>query len=194
MTQKFSWLIFYIIVFSTASACLMFIPYPITKVLDDGNYSHHLSLSREYKGYHDQYVEFPWRSYNQEFFLNISLPYGNISIPHGRISLQIMDRNDLNSFHYGWPYDPYVPYLEVINTTGFTINLQIHPPFEGKMVIWFYTDDVDDIAEEDIIFYSEIKVTYIRYATSYSFFFLGIAVLLISYYGHRRYKWWRNKY
>ncbi len=194
MPQKFSWLIFYIIISSTASVCQLFIPYPITKVVDDGNDNHHLSMSREYKGYHDQYIEFPWRSYNQEFFLNISLPHGNISLPHGKISLQIMDRNDLNSFLYGWPYDPYVPYLEVINTTGFIMNLQITPRFEGEMVIWFYYDDPDDIAEEDIIFYSEIEVRYLRYASSYGLFFLGIAVILIFYYGYHRYKWWRNKY
>ncbi len=193
MPRKFPWLIFYIIVCSTASVCLLYIPYPITKVLDDGAYSHHLSMSREYKGVHSLYIEFPWRSYNQEFFLNISLPHGNISLPHGKISLQIMDRNDLNSFKYGWPYDPYVPYLEVINTTGFTMNLQISPRFQGKMVIWFYLDDPHDIDEEDIIFYSEIKVRYLRYASSYGLFFLGVAVILISCYGYRRYKW-RNKY
>ncbi|MFW9881370.1 MAG: hypothetical protein ACFFG0_50545 [Candidatus Thorarchaeota archaeon] len=194
MPSKFPWFIFYIIIFSTASASLLFIPYPITKVLDKGHDSHRLSKSREYKGYYDQYVEFPWRSYNQEIFLNISLPYGNISLPHGKISLQIMDRNDLNSFLYGWPYEPYVSYLEVINTTGFTKNLQIHPPFEGKMVIWFYTDDVDDVAEEDIIFYCVIKVNYLRYASSYGFVFLGVTVILIFSYCYRRYKWWRNKY
>ena len=193
MPRKFPWLIFYIIVFSTASVCLLFIPYPITTVLDDGNSSHSLSRSG-YKGYHDQYIEFPWRSHTQKFFLNISLPQGNISLPYGKISLQIMDRNDLNSFHYGWPYDPYVPYLEVINTTGFTMNLQISPRFEGKMVIWFYYDDPHDIDEGDIIFYSEIKVSYIRYASSYGFVFLGVAVILIFYYGYSRYKWWRNKF
>ena len=194
MPRKFPWLIFYIIVFSTASACLLFIPYPITKVLDDGNDNHHISTSREYKGYYDKYVEFPWRSFNQEIFLNISLPYGNISLPHGKISIQIMDRNDLNSFLYGWPHDPYVPYLEVINTTGFTMNIQIHPPLEGIMVIWFYYDDADDIDEEDIIFYSKIKVSYHRYASSYGFVFLGITVILIFSYGYRRYKWGRGKY
>ena len=184
MPRKFPWLIFYIIVFSIASVCLLFIPYPITKVLDDGNNSHTLSRS---KSYHEQNIEFPWRSYNQEIFLNISLP-------HGKISLQIMDRNDLNSFKYGWPYDPYIPYLEVINTTGFTMNLQISPQFQGKMVIWFYLDDQDDVAEGDIIFYSEMEVSYLRHASSYGLFFLGVAATLISYYGYRRYKWWRNKY
>ncbi len=191
MTRKFPWLIFYIIVCSTASICLLFIPYPITKVLDDGNYSHTIS---KYKGYHNIYVEFPWRSYNQEFFLNISLPYGNISLPHGKISLQIFDINDLSSFFNEDLWGPYVRYLEVINTTGFTMNLQISPRFQGKMVIRFYADSGDDVAEEDIIFYSEIKVSYLRYASSYGFVFLGIAVILISYYGYSRYRWWRNKY
>ncbi len=124
------------------------------------------------------------KSYNQEFFLNISLPHGNIS-------LQIMDRNNLNSFYYGWPYDPY---LEVINTTGFTMNIQISPRFQGKMVIKFYTDAVDDVGEGDIILYIEIEVSYLRYASSYGLIFLGIGVILISYYGYSRYKWWRSKY
>lgn len=74
------------------------------------------------------------------------------------------------------------------------MNLQISPRFQGKMVIRFYADSGDDVAEGDIIFYSEIKVSYIRYASSYGFVFLGVAVMLISYYGYRRYKWWRNKY
>jgi len=193
MPRKFPWLIFYIIVFSTASACLLFIPYPITKVVDDGNDCHKFSLSL-YKGAHNEYVEFPWRSYNQEFFLNISLPYGNISLPHGKISVQIFDINDLNSFFNEDRYGPYVRYLEAINTTGFTMNLQISPRFQGIMVIRFYADSPDDVAEEDIIFYSEIEVSYLRYASSYGFIFLGIAVILISYYGYRRYKWRRSKF
>ncbi len=184
MSRKFPWLIFYIIVFSTASACLLFIPYPITKVLDNGNYSHTLSI---YEGVHNQYVEFPWRSYNQEFFLNISLP-------HEKITIRIFDINDLNSFYYEDPDDPFVPYLEVINTTGFIMNLQISPRFEGKMVIRFNPDSFEDVVEEDIIFYSEIKVRYFQYASSYGFFFLSVVGILISYYSYHRYKWWRGKY
>ena len=191
MPRKFPWLIFYIIVFSTASVCLLFIPYPITKVIDDGNDSHTLSISG-YKSAHNEYVEFPWRSHTQEIFLNISLPHGNMSLPHGKISVQIFERNDLNSFFHEERYGPYRRYLEVINTTGFTMNLQISPRFQGKMVIRFYLDDEDDIAEEDLIFYSEIKVSYLRYASSYGLFFLGVAVILISYYGYSRYKWWRS--
>ena len=43
--------------------------------------------------------------------------------------------------------------------------------------------------EEDFLLYSKITVYYLRYASNYGFLFLGVAVILISSYGYRRYKW-----
>jgi len=40
-----------------------------------------------------------------------------------------------------------------------------------------------------ILLYSGITVYYLRYASSYGLVFLGVAVILISSYGYRRYRW-----
>ena len=182
MPRKFSWLVFFIILFSSASICLLFIPYQIKKSIDPGYPMLRHGVSN-YAPYYLQDVEFPWRSHTQEIFLNIS-------VTQGTISLQIMNGKE---YTYHLKGEPFQPYWEVRNTTGFTTNIQMSPPFQGNIFMLFYFEE-NFIAEEDfIMFYSEIKVSYIRYASSYGLFFLGVAVLLISYYGYRRYKW-RSKY
>ncbi len=171
MPRKFSWFIFFIIVSSTASAGLLFIPYPETKILDSGYPDGH-SLS-QFNSYYAERVEFPWRSHTQEIDLNIS-------VKRGTISLQILDSKEFNLYLNG---DPYVPYWEVENITRFTTTVQITPPFQSNIVLLFYAE------EETILYYSELKVRYIRYASSYGLFFFAVAIILISYYGYRRYKW-----
>ena len=181
MPRKFSWFIFFIILFSTASVCLLFIPYPETKTLDRGYpVGHGLS---SHNSYYIDWFEFPWRSYTQEIFLNIS-------VERGSISLQILKRKGFNCYLKG---EPYIPYWEVENITEFTTTIQISPPFQGKIFILFYAEEYPVTEEDDILYYSEIIINYIRYASSYGLFFLGVAVILISSYGYRRYKW-RSKY
>lgn len=167
--RKFSWIIFFIILVSTASVCLLFIPYPETKVIESGI---HAGLSSD-NPYTIRPVEFPWRSHSQEIFLNVTVTEGNIS-------LQIIDTNAGMDFLSGRPY---VPYWEIINTTGFTANIQISPPAKGLRHILIYAED------DAWFFIREIKISYLNYASSYGFFFLGVAVILISFYGYRRYKW-----
>jgi len=106
----------------------------------------------------------------------------NLSLTQGNITLKIIDRYVRVYHSFGENEEPY---YEVISTIGFTTTIKLTPPFqEGSILI---------SAEENTYFYGEIKVSYLRYASSYGFFFLGLAVLLISYYGYRKYKW-RNKY
>ena len=160
------WLIFFIISCSTASLCLLFIPYPETQVITNPTY---------YSGGGGMWedgkeVEFPWRSYNKEIFLNVSLTQGTIN-------LQIFDNRYNNEEGLYW---------EILNTTGFTTTIQISPPIKGYLYIYYDLQNVSDIFND---IYSEVKVSYLRYASSYGFVFLGIAVILISYYGYRRYKW-----
>ncbi len=177
MPRKFSWFIFFIILSSISSVCLLFIPYPETKTLDPGYpyIGHGLSSHNSY--YIDRF-EFPWRSHTQEIFLNIS-------VEQGTISLQILKRKDFNCYLKG---EPYIPYWEVENITEFTTTIQISPPFQGNIFILFYAEEFP-VAEEDyILYYSEIIVSYIRYASSYGLVFLGVAIILISSYGYRRYK------
>jgi len=177
MPRKFSWFIFFIILSSTASAGLLFIPYPETKALDSGyTVGHGLS---QFHSYYTLLVEFPWRSYTQEIFLNIS-------VEQGTISLQLIDNKEFNRYLNG---EPYIPYWGVENITEFTVIIHISPPFQSNIVILFYAEEYPVAEEDTILYYSELKVSYIRYASSYGLFFFGVAVILISYYGYRRYKW-----
>ncbi len=163
MPRKFPWFLFFIILFSTSSICLLFIPYQETRNLDQG-------ISMDY------YIDFPWRSFNQEI-------YFNISIFNGTSSIQIIDGYALRPFFTGEPYDTY---WEVENITAFESTIQITPSFQGYLFIFVL---VDAFAGEEASLYGEITVYYWRYASSYGLVFLGVAVILISYYGYRRYKW-----
>ncbi len=179
MPRKFSWFIFFIIVSSTASAGLLFIPHPETKVLDSGyptGMGHGLSQSNSY---YREIIETPWRSHTQEIDLNIY-------VERGTISIQILDNIAFKFYLNG---DPYAYYWEVENITTFTTSIQITPPFQSNIVLLFYAEEYPLVEEDGILYWSELKVSYIRYASSYGLFFLGVAVILISYYGYRRYKW-----
>ncbi|HDZ18639.1 hypothetical protein LCGC14_1908130 [marine sediment metagenome] len=179
MPRKFSWFIFFIIVSSTASAGLLFIPYSVTKVIDWGyptGSGHGLS---QFNSYYTQPVEFPWRSHTQEIFLNIS-------VERGTISIQMLGVKEFKFYLNG---DPYAYYWEVENITTFTTSIQITPPFQSNIVLLFYAEEYPLVEEDGILYWSELKVSYIRYASSYGLFFFGVAVILISSYGYRRYKW-----
>ncbi len=174
MHRKFSWLFFFIILFSTASLCILFIPYPETQVM----HNPYPGQEEEYWGFSSGIgVEFPWRSYNKKMFLNVSLTQGTIN-------LQIFDR-------YVYREEFYIPYWEILNTTGFTTTIKLSLPIKEYLYIRFDPQNVSDIFND---IYSEIKISYLRYASNYGFFFLGLAFILISYYGYRRYTWRRCKY
>ena len=176
MYQKYLRTIFFIILFSIASVCIISIPYLETKTLDQGSLTNGSNLSK-FKPFQEETIEFPWRSYNQEIFINISLN-------RGKISIQLIGKEEFSYFLEG---NPYVPYWEVINTTGLTTNIPISPPIQGYNYILFYAEE-DILVEENIIFYWQLKIKYLRYASSYWLFFLGIAIILISYYSYFRYQ------
>jgi len=177
MSRKFPWFIFFIIFFSTSSICLLFIPYQETRHLDQG-YPIEEHIFSEISFTTINMVEFPWRSFNQEIYLNIS-------VFNATSSLQIIDQFEINSFFTG---EPYVPYWEVDNITVYENTIQITPSFQGYIFILVSGDEIAG-DEVSILLYSEITVHYLRYASSYGFVFLGVAVILISSYGYRRYKW-----
>ncbi len=170
MPRKFPWLIFFIILFSTSSICLLFIPYPETKYLNQGYPKESQNSNTAHL------VEFPWRSFNQKIYLNIS-------VFNGTISLQIIDQSEFISFFAGEPYDPY---WEVNDITVFEETIQLTPSFQGYILVY-----VDKIAGDPgtLLLYSEITMYHLRYASSYGFVFLGVAVILIYSYGYRKYKW-----
>ena len=84
--------------------------------------------------------------------------------------------------------EPYDPYWEVNNITMFENTIQINPSYQGLIFIIVSGDEITG-DEGSILLYSEITLSYFRYTSSYGFFSLGIAVILISSYGYRRYKW-----
>ncbi len=162
MPRKIPWLLFFIALFCTSSICLLFIPYQEARHLNQGSNMH--------------FVVFPWRSFNQEI-------YFNISVFNGTSSLQILDQFEFASFFRG---EPYSYYWEVENITVFESTIQITPSFQGYLFILVL---VDEFAGEEVSVLSEITVYYWRYASNYGFVFLGVAVILIFSYGYRRYKW-----
>ena len=163
------WLIFFIISCSIASLCLLFIPYPETQVINNPT-----NIPGGGKSWMDRIeVGFPWRAYNKEIFLNVSLTQGTIN-------LQIFDNRYNNEEGLYW---------EILNTTGFTTTIQIYPPNKGFLFIYFDPQNGSSIFHD---IYSEIKISYLRYASSYGFVFLGIVVILISHYGYIKYKINRN--
>ena len=172
MHRKFLWLIFFIILCSTASLCILYIPYPETQVKYNPTYSPGGGATWS----DGKEVEFPWRAYNKEMFLNVSLTQGTIDL---RIFDRYVDYDDEGG--------SYIPYWEILNTTGFTTTIRISPPIKGYLYIKFNLQNVSDYFNGQI--YVEIKVRYLRYASSYGFFFLGVAVILISYYIYLRYQY-----
>ena len=172
INRKTLWILFFIILFSSISIFLLFIPYLETKVISKGGTSdirYNLSSDNPYKVFP---VEFPWRSHSQKIILNVTVTEGNIS-------LYILDTNAIENFISG---QPYIPYLEINNSTGCARNIQISPPAYGPRYILIY-------AENNACFTIELRVSYLNYTSSYGFFFLGIAVILFFYFVYQRYIW-----
>ncbi len=173
MNRKFSWLIFFITLFSTVSLCILIIPYPETQVM----YNPYELPESGYSSFSSGIsFELPWRSFNKELFLNVSLTQGTIN-------LTIFERDVYRT-------ENYIPYWEILNTTGFTTTIKLSPPIKEYLLIRYDHQNITDVFND---IYSEVRVSYLRYASNYGFFFLGLAVVLISYYGYRKYKW-SNKY
>jgi len=177
MPRKFPWLIFFIILFTTSSICLLFIPYQETRHLDQGYpIEEHKYRNIGFTKFDD--IVFPWRSFNQEIHFNITAF-------NATVSLQIIYIFDMGSFILGKPYDPY---WEVNNISIFESSVQINPSYQGFLYIIISGEEIAN-NEALILLYSEITVTYLRYASNYGFVFLSIAIILISSYGYRRYRW-----
>ncbi|MFX1501953.1 MAG: hypothetical protein ACFFDH_13400 [Promethearchaeota archaeon] len=159
--RAFPWIKFFIILFSTISVCLLFIPYSESKVIGDSLTSSNTII----------YLEYPWRSFSQEIFLNATVTEGNIT-------LQIIDTEALINLIRD---QTYVPYWEITNVTDLITNIEISPPDYYPMYILVS-------AEGEFSFSLEIEVSYLNYASNYGFFFLGVAIILISFYLFCRYK------
>ena len=122
MPRKFPWLIFFIISFSTSSLGLLFIPYQEIRHLDPGYpiEEHNFSLNSNTINM----VVFPWRSFNQEIYLNIS-------VFNATSSIQIIDQFEFASYYRGESYDTY---WGVNNLTVYENTIQITPSSQGYIL------------------------------------------------------------
>jgi len=171
MKLKFSWLLFFIILFGMSAVSLMLIPFPINEEVNSYEYR---TISKG--DYNFQSLWFPSGSFNQKLYLNITLI-------EGKLTIRLLDDEQDYNFWMGLSY---TPYWEVINITDVLTTIQINPPFQFSGRLMFY-------GEEDSIYQEEIYVSYFRYYTSYAVVFLGIAILLISYYFYRKYKIFKSR-
>ena len=170
MKLKFSWLLFFIILFGTSGIGLMLIPFPIN---EEGDTGYQTLFKGDYSG---KSIIFPSRSFNQEIYVNITLI-------EGKLTIFLLDSEQARNF---WMGQSYTPYWEIINSTGILTTIQINPPFQFSGRLMFY-------CEEDSTFQREIIVSYFRYYTSYAVVFIGIAILLISFYFYRKYKIFKSR-
>ncbi len=144
----------------------MIIPFPINEEVTSYEYR---TISKGDNNF--QSLWFPSRSFNQKLYLNITLI-------EGKLTIRLLDDEQERNF---WMGHSYTPYWEIVNSSDVLITILINPPFQFYGFLIFY-------GEEDSIYQEEIYVSYFRYYTSYAVVFLGIAILLISYYFYRKYK------
>ena len=171
MKLKFSWLLFFIILFGTSGGSLMFISFPIEEEVDSYGYRTIIKGDNSF-----QSLRFPPGSFNQEIFVNITFN-------EGKLTIMLLDDEQARNFWMGYSY---TPYWEVINSTDVLTTIKINPPFHFSGVLIFY-------CQEDSTFQREIHVSYFRYYTSYAVVFLGIMIGLISYYFYRKYKIYKSR-
>ncbi len=170
MKLKFSWLLFFIILFGTSGGSLIFISFPIEEEVITYAYQPLLKGDNSFRS-----IMFPSGSFNQEIYVNITLI-------EGKLTIVLLDNEQEYNF---WMGHTYTPYWEIINSTEVLTTIKINPPFHFSGMLIFY-------GEEDSIYQGEIYVSYFRYYTSYAVVFLGIMVVLISYYFYRKYKIYKS--
>jgi len=154
-----------------SSVSLIVIPFPITEEANSFTYR---TINKGENNF--QRFWFPSGSINQEIYMNITVIEGNLTI---------MLLDDEQEYNF-WVQQSYTPFWEVINITDILTTIQINPPFHFSGFLIFY-------GEEDSIYHGEIYASYFRYYTSYAVVFLGIMIVLISYYFYRKYKIYKSR-
>ena len=167
MSRKITRQEFIILFFSITSIVLLLVPFPKTIIypaegisfVSPGNYGW------------DEFV-LPWRSYDQQIDLNLTLVYGNLSI-------LILDREGI----FKWPQDrDFQTYYQIENITDTLIlSIQFNPPITQSMYILY-------IPSEDSSYHRELRITYTFFHSNYGFFFLSIALIVGGRYGYVKIK------
>lgn len=167
MRKKLSQNEFFIVFFSIISIIMLFVPFQKTEV------PIYYGIDGYDKGdFGIDTFNLPWRSYNQELELNLT-------IISGKLRLLILDNTNAINF---FTQKPINPYLQVENITkDLYIKIFLNPPMQGSINILF-------IAEEFTWLKRDIILRYTFFHSNYGFFFLGIVFIFSSYYIYKKYK------
>ena len=163
MSRKITQQEFIILFFSITSIILLLVPFPKTIIYP--------AEERPWMNSWDEYI-LPWRSYDQQIDLNLTLVNGNLSI-------LILDREGF----FKWPQDrDFQTYYQIGNITDTLIlSIQFNPPITQSMYILY-------IPSEDSSFHRELRITYTFFHSNYGFFFLSIALIVGGRYGYVKIK------
>ena len=164
MSRKITQQEFIILFFSITSIILLLVPFPKT-IIYPAEVSPWMNSS-------DEFV-LPWRSYDQQIDLNLTVVYGNLS-------LFIIDREG----YFAWIFEDQEiqSYYQIENITDTLIlSIPLNPPITQSMYILY-------IPSEDSSFHRELRITYTFFHSNYGFFFLSIALILGGRYSYVKIK------
>ncbi len=120
---------------------------------------------------HFGHLKYPWRSYKQVIFINLTAR-------EGVFSLLILDQNAFINWSNNLSFQPY---FETGNITEIDEKITIKPPNHDRITIII-------IAEEYLAISGMIITKYLDYYTNYGFFSLVIVAVLIFYYLYEKYR------
>ena len=110
---------------------------------------------------YDEFV-LPWRSYDQQIDLNLTVVYGNLS-------LFITDMEAYFEWHQGRDFQSYYQIENITDTL--ILSIPLNPPITQSMYILY-------IPSEDSDFHRELRINYTFFHSNYGFFFLIIALIV----------------
>ena len=167
MSRKITQQEFIIIFFSITSIVLLLVPFPKTIIYPAEGTTFVTPGNHSWDDFN-----LPWRSYDQQIDLNLTVVIGNLSI-------LILDREG----YYKWHHDQdFQTYYQIGNITDTLIlSIQFNPPITQYIHIIY-------IPSEDSSFHRELRITYTFFHSNYGFFFLSIALIVGGRYGYVKIK------
>ena len=157
--------------FTILALALLLIPYKVTTYYPgpQPNDRFETWIDENQTNSMDYYL--PWRSYDQQFSI-----YINAS--EGRFTIEILNQYSLWDKTVGREYEAY---FRVTNLTFFEDIITLYPLQNGPIYITI-------TAEEYTVLNASSILTYYSYYSNYGFFFLGISLLLTSFYVYQKFK------
>ncbi len=168
MSRKITQQEFIILFFSITSIILLLVPFPKTIT-----YPAEGITNVNPGSYVTDEFNLPWRSYDQQIVLNLTIVNGNLS-------LVVLDRDT----YFAWIFEDQdiQSYYQIGNITDtLTFTIPFNPPITQSMYILYFPS-------EDSSFHRELKISYTFFHTNYGFFFLGIALIAGGRYSYLKIK------